>query len=115
MERLEQMAASLEALGNPTRLAIFRLLVRAGEAGRPVGAIQKAVSIPASTLTHHLKHLELQGLVDRRKEGTTHHCTANYARMRDVIAFLAEECCAEGQTPPIDSLLSSPDVARLRS
>jgi len=109
------MAAALEALGNPTRLAIFRLLVKAGTDGRPIGAIQETVGIPASTLTHHLKHLELQGLIVRRKEGTTHFCSADYGRMRDVIEFLADECCAEGCAPDIGSVLASPDVAKIVS
>ena len=95
MEELEQAAARLEALGNPTRLAIYRLLVRAGENGRPVGRIQADLGVAASTLSHHIKHLEMAGLVLRRKEGVTHHCSANYANMDDLIAFLTEECCVE--------------------
>jgi DNA-binding transcriptional ArsR family regulator len=47
-------ASRLEALGNPTRLAIYRALVRAGHAGAPVGKLQEAIGIPASTLSHHL-------------------------------------------------------------
>ena len=99
MDDLETAAAGLEAIGNPTRLAIYRLLVRAGDAGRPVGAIQQAIGIPASTLSHHLKHLELVGLVQRRKEGTTHHCRANFATMDALIAYLTEECCADAEVP----------------
>ena len=95
MEELEQTAACLEALGNPIRLTIYRLLVRAGDSGRAVGAIQEAVGIPASTLSHHLKHLETVELVLRSKQGTTHYFTANYDRMDAVLGFLTEECCAD--------------------
>ncbi|MEQ8602513.1 MAG: metalloregulator ArsR/SmtB family transcription factor [Marivibrio sp.] len=94
-EELERTAACLEALGNPTRLAIYRLLVRAGDAGKPVGHIQKALEVPASTLSHHLKHLELVGLVARRREGTTHNCVACYMTMDHVLGFLTRECCAD--------------------
>ena len=99
MERLQLTAACLEALGNPTRLAIYRLLVRAGQGGRPVGKIRAALGIPASTLSHHLKHLETVDLVTRHKRHTTHFCTANYRTMDSVLGFLAEECCVEGETP----------------
>lgn len=92
---LERTAACMEALGNPTRLAIYRLLVRAGGAGRSVGRIQEALSVPASTLSHHMKHLEMVGLVLRRREGTTHLCQANFAAMNAVVDFLTEECCRD--------------------
>lgn len=95
MSTLEATAACMEALGNPTRLAIYRLLVRAGSRGRPVGQIQAALSIPASTLSHHLKHLELVDLVRRRREGVTHHCVANYSSMNAMLDFLTNECCAD--------------------
>ena len=99
MLKLDEAAAGLEALGNPNRLAIYRMLVRAGGNGRPVGQIQAATGIAASTLSHHLKHLELAGLILRRKEGTTHFCCANYRTMDSLIAFLTEECCADSGTP----------------
>ena len=97
MKNLETMASRLEALGNPTRLAIYQLLVRAGDDGKSVGTIQSALSIPASTLSHHLKHLELVGLIDKSKIGTTHTCTANYRTMDEILAFLTEECCVEAE------------------
>ena len=95
METLDLAAARLEALGSPVRLAIYRFLVRAGELGQPVGAIQAKMDIPASTLSHHLKHLETVDLVARRKQGTTHYCTARYPTMDALIAYLTEECCAD--------------------
>ena len=95
MSDLETTAACLEALGNPTRLAIYQMLVRAGDQGRPVGQIQAALSIPASTLSHHLKHLELVDLIRRRREGVTHYCVANYAGMNAMLDFLTRECCAD--------------------
>ena len=100
MLKLDEAAAGLEALGNPSRLEIYRLLVRAGDSGKPVGAIQEATGIVASTLSHHLKLLQLAGLITRRKEGTTHFCCANYEAMDSLIAFLTEECCAEAEPHP---------------
>lgn len=95
MTDLEQTAARLDALGNPTRLALYRLLVRAGQPGLSVGEIQRKLDVPASTLSHHLKHLVMVGLVERAKNGTTHHCAANYDAMNEVLSFLANECCAD--------------------
>ncbi len=65
MERLQQTAASLEALGSPTRFEICRLSVVAGRDGWPVGKNQQAIGTPASTRSYRLKRLEIVGLVRR--------------------------------------------------
>ncbi|WP_082656114.1 helix-turn-helix domain-containing protein [Bradyrhizobium valentinum] len=52
--KLGDAAAHLEALGNPTHLKIYRALVRAGEAGMPVGKLQDRLKIAPSTLSHHM-------------------------------------------------------------
>jgi len=62
---IEQAAKQLEALGSPTRLQVYRTLVRAGHSGLPVGRLQEKLGIPASTLSHHLHRLILTGLVIR--------------------------------------------------
>ena len=69
--KLEKAASQLEALGNPTRLQLFRTLVRAGDEGLPVGSVQEKLDIPASTLSHHLKRLVDTGLVTQERQATT--------------------------------------------
>ena len=59
--KLDDAAARLEALGNPTRLKIYRALVRAGEAGMPVGKLQDRLKVAPSTLSHHIKSLVAVG------------------------------------------------------
>ena len=49
--KLEDAAAQLEALGNPTRLAVYRVLIQTGPGGKPVGDIKRKLDIPASTLS----------------------------------------------------------------
>src|SRR5688500_18969688 len=92
---LEHAAKQLEALGNPTRLEVYRTLVRAGDAGLPVGRLQERIGIAASTLSHHLHRLILTGLVTQERQSTTLICRANYPVMRDLLGFLTEECCAD--------------------
>ena len=98
--KIEDAAARLEALGNPTRLKIYRLLVRAGAEGLPVGRLQAKIDIAASTLSHHLKALIAVGLVTQTREGTTLVCHTNYGLMRGLVDYLVEECCAEGTCAP---------------
>jgi DNA-binding transcriptional ArsR family regulator len=92
---LDTAAKQLEALGNPTRLAVYRTLVRAGDAGMSVGSIQQRLGVAASTLTHHLHRLIQTGLVQQERQATTLICRANYPVMSGLIAFLSAECCAE--------------------
>ncbi len=94
--KIESAAKQLEALGNSTRLQVYRSLVRAGDAGLPVGRLQEKLKIAASTLSHHLHRLILTGLVTQERQGTTLICRANYPAMRSLLGFLADECCADG-------------------
>jgi ArsR family transcriptional regulator, arsenate/arsenite/antimonite-responsive transcriptional repressor len=95
MMNVETTAARLEALGNPTRLRIYRLLVRAGDAGLSVGQVQERLSIPASTLSHHCRALVLVGLVQQERSGTSLICRTNYDVMRGLLDDLTAECCVD--------------------
>ena len=92
---LDHAARQLEALAKPTRLRLYRTLVRAGTGGLPVGHLQARLAIPASTLSHHVRQLVAAGLVTQERQGTTLICRADYPAMRAVIGFLADECCTD--------------------
>ena len=92
---LDSAASLLDQLGNPTRLRIVRLLVRAGDEGRTVGDIQREIGIPASTLSHHLSHLRNAGVVWQEREGTLLHCFVDFKMVSELVEFLTAECCAD--------------------
>ena len=96
--KLDDAAARLEALGNPTRLKIYRALVRAGDDGLSVGKLQSRLDIAASTLSHHLKSLIVVGLVTQERQSTTLVCRAAYDVMDSLVAYLVSECCADQKT-----------------
>ena len=60
---------ALAALGQTTRLAVFRLLVEAGPSGRMAGEIAEALGLPGATLSFHLKELVAAGLVQSEARG----------------------------------------------
>lgn len=99
--KIGDAASRLEALGNATRLRIYRALVRAGEPGLPVGKLQSRLGIPASTLSHHLKTLLVVGLITQERDGTTLICRTNYPAMRGLVDFLVAECCSEVACAPV--------------
>lgn len=85
---------ALSALAHPSRLAAFRQLVQAGDAGLSVGALREALDLPAATLTAHLNQLRAAGLASDEREGRVIRVRADYARMDALIAFLTENCCS---------------------
>ncbi|QNQ07713.1 ArsR/SmtB family transcription factor [Sphingomonas alpina] len=85
---------ALSALAHGHRLAVFRLLVRAGAEGLPAGEIAREVGVLPNTLSTHLTILGHAGLVHSRREGRSVIYSANYDGMRDLLGFLVADCCA---------------------
>jgi ArsR family transcriptional regulator len=85
--------AGLSALAHPGRLEVFRLLVRAGPEGMAAGDIARATGSLANTLSANLNLLAAAGLVSSRRDGRSIIYAAGYDRMRDLLAFLMEDCC----------------------
>jgi DNA-binding transcriptional ArsR family regulator len=86
-------ASALAALGHETRLAVYRLLIQAGEDGLQPGRIAEALGLPASSLSFHLMHLQHAGLVSSRREGRGLIYTTRYDVMEALMAYLQENCC----------------------
>jgi ArsR family transcriptional regulator len=101
---IEDIAARLEALGNPTRLKIFRILVKAGDPGLPVGKLQDQLGIAASTLTHHVQKLMVVGLVTQERQSTVLICRANYPMMSGLVDALVDQCCADSRDAAVSAL-----------
>ena len=87
-------ARAFAALGNETRLEILRLLIRAGAQGLNVGDLQRLTKVPASTLAHHLATLAQAGVLRQEKHGREVINFADYASLRQISAYLLEDCCA---------------------
>ncbi len=79
---------------------IYRALVRAGEAGMPVGKLQSKLDVAASTLSHHLKTLLAVGLITQERQSTTLICRTNYDVMHTLVEFLVAECCSDTACQP---------------
>lgn len=86
--------SALGALAQEHRLALFRLLVQAGEGGMPAGAIAEALGVPNSSLSFHLAQLSKAGLVRQERRHRSILYRADYAAMNDLLGYLMENCCA---------------------
>ena len=96
---------ALSALAHPNRLEVFRLLVRAGPEGMAAGEIARATESLANTLSANLNVLAGAGLISSRREGRSIVYAAGYDRMRELLAFLMEDCC--GGKPEICAPLAT--------
>ena len=93
MKKRDALVA-LSALAQDTRLEVFRFLVTAGPEGASAGDIAQVTKVPAPTLSFHLKELEQAQLIASRRESRSIIYSANYGRMRSLLAFLMEDCCS---------------------
>lgn len=93
---MDNMSAveALGALAQEHRLAIFKLLVQAGDDGMAAGAIADALGVPNSSLSFHLAQLTGAGLIRQDRQGRSLIYTADYAAMNGLVAYLMENCCA---------------------
>jgi DNA-binding transcriptional ArsR family regulator len=107
-----------ESLSSGLRLDIYRLLVRSGAEGRVAGEIASTLDVPASNLSFHLKALTHAGMLTVEQEGRFQRYRANLPLMRELIAYLTDECCGgqPEQCAELDKIAAkSPGQRPLRS
>lgn len=92
MESIDALAA-FSALSQPTRLDVFRLLIRAGEAGLLAGEIAERLEVRHNTLSANLAILLQARLVRNRREGRAIRYFADLDGLRRLLGFLLEDCC----------------------
>ena len=92
MKMIDAVSA-LAALAQETRLAIFRVLVKAGPTGLAAGKIAEKLALAAPTASFHLKELKGAGLLSSRREGRSLIYVADFTVMKGLIEFLTDDCC----------------------
>lgn len=95
-----EVVTALGALAQEHRLAVFRLLVQAGEDGMAAGAIAEALGVPNSSLSFHLAQLTRAGLVRQERRSRSIIYTADYDAMNGLVGFLTENCCGGRSCAP---------------
>ncbi|MFP7571177.1 ArsR/SmtB family transcription factor [Marivita sp. S2033] len=81
------------ALGQSTRLDVFRLLIKAGDGGMSAGDIGTALGVRQNTMSANLGVLARSGLIRSVREGRNIRYFADMEGMRGLLAFLMEDCC----------------------
>jgi DNA-binding transcriptional ArsR family regulator len=103
MKNTQAISAFL-ALGQETRLNVFRLIVQRGDVGLTPSEIIEKLGIPNATLSFHLKDLvdaELL-LVERQSRHLIYR--PNAQQVQKLSEFLLENCCGGKPCVPVKSL-----------
>ena len=90
---MSEAIKGLSALAQDGRLAVFRLLVKAGPEGKAAGDIARALGVQANTLSAQLLVLANARLVRARREGRSIIYSVNFASISDLLVYLMEDCC----------------------
>ncbi|TXT21320.1 MAG: ArsR family transcriptional regulator [Gallionellaceae bacterium] len=93
MMKSAQVVKALAALAQPTRLAVYRLLVESGPEGMAAGRVAEKLNVSPASLSFHFKTLSHAGLVESRQEGRFVYYSANFAVMNGMVTYLTENCC----------------------
>jgi len=104
--------AALGALAQEHRLALFRLLVQAGEDGLAAGAIAAALAIPNSSLSFHLAQLGRAGLIRQERRHRSLIYRADYGAMNALVSYLMENCCAGAGCGGDSACVPAPDQVK---
>ena len=112
---LNAAVVALGALAQEHRLALFRLLVQAGDDGLPAGTIAEKLGVPNSSLSFHLAQLRGAGLITQERQQRSLIYRANYPAMNALVDYLTENCCAGADCAPASLSASSPSQARRKT
>jgi len=96
------------ALAQETRLRVFRLLLQHGPEGLPAGEVARRLGTPPNTMSTHLAILTRAGLVNARRESRQVFYGVELGGIRQLIAFLVEDCCGghpDACAPLLDAAL----------
>jgi ArsR family transcriptional regulator len=99
MNNTEAIAAFL-ALGQETRLNVFRLIVQRGQAGLTPSALIEQLAIPQATLSFHLKELVRAHLLLVERQGRQLIYRPNAVLVENLSDFLLENCCGGQSCSP---------------
>lgn len=100
---------AFQALGQTSRIEVYRLLVRAGAEGLAAGEIARRLDLQQNTLSSQLAQLQAAGLIAAAREGRSIRYSANMGQLRSLVGWLIENCCGG------DPDLCAPVLGRIAS
>ncbi|WP_316860697.1 helix-turn-helix domain-containing protein [uncultured Cohaesibacter sp.] len=114
MDKL-QATTAFSAISQPTRLDVFRLLIKAGEIGLLSGEIGEMLDVKQNTMSTNLNILLRAGLIRNEREGRSVRYFADLNGISALIDYLLRDCCGGEQDkclPVIETICGSGKTRR---
>jgi len=102
MKNSEAVSAFL-ALGQESRLNVFRLIVQRGDMGLTPSQIIEKLGIPNATLSFHLKELYQSHLITVERQSRNLIYRPNAKLVQNLSEFLLDNCCGGKPCLPVKS------------
>ena len=91
------------ALGQESRLNVYRLIVQKGDQGLMPSQIHEMLGIPNATLSFHLKELYQASLIAVERQGRNLIYRPNAQLVQNLSEFLLDNCCGGKPCSPVKS------------
>jgi ArsR family transcriptional regulator len=91
------------ALGQESRLNVFRLIVQRGDVGLTPSQIIEKLGIPNATLSFHLKELYQSNLITVERQSRNLIYRPNAQLVQNLSEFLLDNCCGGKPCLPVKS------------
>ena len=103
----ERIARSLRALADPTRVQLLALIVESPDARRSVTELADALGLTQPTVSHHLRVMADEGLVERSQDGRLAWYSIAPTRMTEVVEAMRDDPVAAAVAPPVLERIAS--------
>ncbi len=84
---------ALIALGQESRLNVFRLIVQKGDVGVTPTQVKELLGIPAATISFHIKQLMSADLIVMERQSRNLIYRPNPLTVQELMDFLLQNCC----------------------
>jgi arsenate reductase (thioredoxin) len=104
-DEAERIARTLRAMADPTRVQLLSLIVAAPDGRRPVTELADALGLSQPTVSHHLRIMSDDGLLDREQQGRLVWYSVAPDRLSDVVESV--------RVDPVASVVAAPVLDRI--
>jgi len=97
----EQIARNLRAMADPTRVQILSLIVESAGGRRPVTELADELGLTQPTVSHHLRIMADEGILERSQEGRQAWYSVVPSRVSDVFESVRADPIVAAVAPPV--------------
>ncbi len=97
----ERIARTMRALADPTRIQLLSVIIAAPGGRQSVTQLADALDLTQPTVSHHLRIMSDEGVLDREQDGRVAWYSISPARMADVVESVRVDPVSAVVAPPV--------------